>query len=89
MSDDELLQQRQRTGEWLDHSQFQMSPPKNRKKRHGRRNHLPNAMDKSDPLVSAIGTMPGGEGFITDMVSTSSGSSQGSFDPSYDSGERR
>lgn len=86
MSDDETIQQRQRTGEWLDHSQFQMSPPKSRRKRRSRRDQLPNARDKSEPLVSAM-EMPNGEGFITEMVSTSSGSSQGSS--GYDRGEQR
>ena len=89
MADEEALtQQRQRTGEWLDHSQFQMSPPKARRKRRSRRDQLPNARDKSEPLVSAIGGMPG-EGFITEMVSTSSGSSQGSSEPGCNKGENR
>jgi hypothetical protein len=90
MTDDETIQQRQSTGEWLDHSQFQMSPPKNsRRKRRSRRDQLLNARDKSEPLVSAMGGIPDGEGFISEMVSTSSGSSQGSYDPTYDREETR
>ena len=70
----------------MDHPQFQMASPKSRRKRRSRRDHLPNARDTSEPLVSAMG-MPNGEGFITEMVSTSSGSSQGSS--GYDRGEQR
>eukprot|EP00804_Cyclotella_cryptica_P008553 CCRYP_007546-RA/>CCRYP_007546-RA protein AED:0.06 eAED:0.06 QI:296/1/1/1/0.5/0.33/3/236/359 len=84
MSDEDTVQPT--NGEWLDHSQFQMSPPgKSRRRRRSRRDQLPNARDKSEPLVSAIGGMTGAEGFITEMISTSSGSSQGS----YVGGERR
>ncbi|KAL7484156.1 hypothetical protein ACHAW6_009803 [Cyclotella cf. meneghiniana] len=84
MSDEDNVQPT--NGEWLDHSQFQMSPPgKSRRRRRSRRDQLPNARDKSEPLVSAIGGMTGGEGFITEMISTSSGSSQGS----YVGGDRR
>jgi hypothetical protein len=83
MLDDEPTQQHTTNGEWLDHSQFQMSPPASRRRRRNRRDHLPNARDKSEPLV--MGEMPAGEGFITEMVSTSSGSSRsGSYDSAYD-----
>lgn len=48
----------------------------------GRRRHMPNSMDKQEPLVGTVMHPPVGitdnEGFITDMVSTSSGSSVGS-----------
>jgi len=84
MSDEDNIQPA--NGEWLDHSQFQLSPPgKSRRRRRSRRDQLHISRDKSEPLVSAIGGMTGGEGFITEMISTSSGSSQGS----YVGGERR
>lgn len=55
-----------------------------RRHRGGRRRQMPNSMDKQEALVGmGTGIHPGGitdnEGFITDMVSTSSsGSSMGS-----------
>eukprot|EP00571_Detonula_confervacea_P005653 CAMPEP_0172321758 /NCGR_PEP_ID=MMETSP1058-20130122/44227_1 /TAXON_ID=83371 /ORGANISM="Detonula confervacea, Strain CCMP 353" /LENGTH=315 /DNA_ID=CAMNT_0013037351 /DNA_START=354 /DNA_END=1301 /DNA_ORIENTATION=- len=49
--------------------------------RHRGRRRMPNSMDRQEPLVG-VGIPSGGitdnEGFITDMVSTSSGSSMGS-----------
>lgn len=57
-----------------------------RSRRHRGRRSMPNSMDKQEPLVGSSGGIPintvGGitdnEGFITDMVSTSSGESMGS-----------
>lgn len=68
---------------WDQRRQYEMSSQngRGRQQRSRGRRSMPNSRDKQEPLVGA-GRRPGGitdnEGFITDMVSHSSGSSLGS-----------
>lgn len=70
-------QQHDRQYEMSSHTVGSHHRPRHR----SRRRPMPNSMDKQEPLVES-GMHQGGitdnEGFITDMVSTSSGSSMGS-----------